>query len=30
MIKEAARAMLNEKHLPKFYYAEAVQIVVYL
>ena len=29
-IEEAARAMLEEKHTPKFYSAEAVQTAVYL
>ena len=29
-IEEAARAMLEEKHMPKFYWAEAVRTIVYL
>ena len=29
-IEEAARAMLEEKHMPKFYWAEAVKTAVYL
>ena len=30
MIEEAVRAMLEEKHMSKFYWAEAVQTTVYL
>ena len=30
MIVEAARAMLEEKSLPKFYWAEAVRTAVYI
>ena len=29
-IEEAAREMIEEKHMPKFYWAEAVQIAIYL
>ena len=29
-IEKAARAMLKEKHLPKFYWAEAIRTIVYL
>mgnify|MGYP002776887913 CR=1 FL=1 len=30
MIEEVAREMLEEKHMPKFYWAEVVRMVVYL
>ena len=29
-IEEATRAMLEEKHIPKFYWAEAIRTAIYL